>query len=69
AAAALKERIEGTVLGPAPLFRLKGRHRALVLVKSTDRAASVASVRAAVETTASEWVKRGVSFSVDVDPQ
>ena len=57
------------VLGPAPLFRLKGRERSQLVVKGVDRAASVAAVRAAVEGVVAEHGRRGVSFSVDVDPQ
>ncbi|MFL5825681.1 MAG: primosomal protein N' [Thermoleophilaceae bacterium] len=60
---------QATVLGPAPLFRLKGRERAQLVVKASDRAAAVTAVRAAVERAAAEHSKRGVIFSVDVDPQ
>jgi primosomal protein N' (replication factor Y) len=58
-----------SVLGPAPLFRLKGRERAQLVVKAADRAGAVAAVRAAVERAAGEHSRRGVIFSVDVDPQ
>ncbi len=34
-----------TVLGPAPLFRLRGRFRSQVVVKAHDRAAAIAAVR------------------------
>ena len=61
------------VLGPAPLFRLKGRERAQLLVKAPagedSRAAAVRSVRRAVEAVAGDRTRGGVSFSVDVDPQ
>jgi primosomal protein N' (replication factor Y) len=57
------------VLGPAPLFRLKGRERSQLVVKASDRPQAVAAVRAAVEAAAAEHSRRGVSFSVDVDPQ
>jgi primosomal protein N' (replication factor Y) (superfamily II helicase) len=57
------------VLGPAPLFRLKGRERSQLVVKGQDRVAAVAAVRAAVEGAVAEHGRRGVSFSVDVDPQ
>jgi primosomal protein N' (replication factor Y) len=60
---------DAAVLGPAPLFRLKGRERSQLVVKGVDRAASVAAVRAAVEGVVAEHGRRGVSFSVDVDPQ
>ena len=58
-----------TVLGPAPLFRLRGRHRFQVVVKARDRAAAVAAVREAVDRAANAREFRAVSFSVDVDPQ
>jgi primosomal protein N' (replication factor Y) len=57
------------VLGPAPLFRLRGRHRSQVVVKAQDRAAAVAAVRASVERAARRREHRRVAFSVDVDPQ
>jgi primosomal protein N' (replication factor Y) len=58
-----------TVLGPAPLFRLRGRHRSQLVVKAHDRGAAVAAVRAAVDRAAKLREHRGVAFSVDVDPQ
>src|SRR4051794_1918658 len=79
AAAALRERIAveagGGVrlLGPAPLFRLKGRDRAQLLVKAPadgpQRLAAVRAVRHAVEALAEAREHKGVAFSVDVDPQ
>jgi primosomal protein N' (replication factor Y) len=78
AAAELRERIaaaapEARLLGPAPLFRLKGRDRAQLLVKAppdgVPRATAVRAVRHAVEAVAGDRRHRGVSFSVDVDPQ
>ena len=58
-----------TLLGPAPRFRLRGRHRRQLLVKSPDRAAAVRSVRDAVEAAVGARELRQVSVSVDVDPQ
>jgi primosomal protein N' (replication factor Y) (superfamily II helicase) len=78
AAAALRERIVAEapgvrLLGPAPLFRLKGRDRAQLLVKApaagAERLAAVRAVRHAVEAVAEAREHRGVAFSVDVDPQ
>ena len=57
------------VLGPAPLFRLRGRERAQVVVKATDGPAAVRAVGAAVERAAADRAHRGATFSVDVDPQ
>jgi len=56
------------VLGPAPLFRLRDRERAQLLVKAHDRTAAVQSIGAAVEGVAASASRRGVSVSVDVDP-
>jgi primosomal protein N' (replication factor Y) len=78
AAAALRGRIaaeatQARLLGPAPLFRLKGRDRAQLLVKAPaagpERLAAVRAVRHAVEAVAEAREHRGVAFSVDVDPQ
>ena len=70
AAEAVRDRIEGPpVLGPAPLFRLKGRERAQLVVKAAERAPAVRAVRLAVEAVAAEHARNGVNFAVDVDPQ
>jgi primosomal protein N' (replication factor Y) (superfamily II helicase) len=73
AAAAVRARLEGgaagAALGPAPLFRLRGRERSQVVVKASERAAAVAAIDAAVQAVAAERASRGVRFSVDVDPQ
>jgi primosomal protein N' (replication factor Y) len=57
------------VLGPAPLFRLRGRARSQLVVKAGDRPAAVAAVGAAVAVVAADRVHRHAQFSVDVDPQ
>jgi primosomal protein N' (replication factor Y) len=57
------------VLGPAPLFRLRGRDRWQVVVKTAERAVAVRATGAAVELAARERAHRAVAFSVDVDPQ
>jgi primosomal protein N' (replication factor Y) len=57
------------LLGPAPLFRLRGRERFQLVVKTTERATAVAAVGAAVEAAATRKEFRDVTFSVDVDPQ
>ena len=59
---------EVTVLGPAKLFRLKGRERAQLLIKAPETSPAVGAVRAAVDAAAREGAHRGVAFSVDVDP-
>jgi primosomal protein N' (replication factor Y) len=57
------------LLGPAPRFRLRARHRRQLLVKSSDRGAGVAAVREAVEAVSAARLLRGVALGVDVDPQ
>ena len=56
---------DARLLGPAPLFRLRGRERAQIVIKSADRRAAVAAVGEAVATPA----HRDATVSVDVDPQ
>jgi primosomal protein N' (replication factor Y) len=70
-AGALREGAPGDaqVLGPAPLFRLRGRERAQVVVKAGDRSAAIALVRGVVDRLAGDRTHKGVSLSVDVDPQ
>ena len=58
-----------SVLGPAPLFRLRGRARSQIVIKATDRSAAIDAVRAALDEVARAAVRRRVSVSVDVDPQ
>ncbi len=72
AAQAVRERIStagATVLGPAPLFRLRGRERSQLVVKATQRRVAVASVAAAVDAVARTPVGRRAQLSADVDPQ
>ena len=66
-AAGVGERSE--ILGPAPLFRLRGRERRQVVVKTTEREAAIRATAAAVEAAARDRALRDVAFSVDVDPQ
>ena len=61
---------EADLLGPAPMFRVRSRHRRRLLVKSDDRAATIAAVRAAVDGLAADRAaSREVAIAVDVDPQ
>ena len=57
------------LLGPAPRFRLRGRHRRQLLIKAEHRAEAVTAVREAVEGLAGGRQLRGAAVSVDVDPQ
>ncbi len=58
-----------TVLGPAALFRLRGQEREMILIKAPERRPVVRAVGEAVQRLASDSRHKGVSFSVDVDPQ
>jgi primosomal protein N' (replication factor Y) len=57
------------VLGPAALFRLRGRERSVVMVKARERRQAVRAVGEAVKQVAATRTHGGVNFSVDVDPQ
>jgi primosomal protein N' (replication factor Y) len=57
------------LLGPVPLFRVKDRHRATLIIKEGEREEGVSAAGIAVQGAASDKAFRGVSFSVDVDPQ
>jgi primosomal protein N' (replication factor Y) (superfamily II helicase) len=61
--------VESSVLGPATLFRLRGRERQVLVVKAGERRPAVAGVGEAVSRVAAERAGSGVNFSVDVDPQ
>jgi len=58
-----------SVLGPAPLFALRGKARSQLVIKASEREAAIASVDGAVQRLSVERHHRGVSVSVDVDPQ
>jgi primosomal protein N' (replication factor Y) (superfamily II helicase) len=57
------------VLGPAPLFRLRGKTRSQLVIKAADRAQAIEAVGRAVEQISRPASRRRVSVSVDVDPQ
>jgi primosomal protein N' (replication factor Y) len=61
----------GSVLGPASLFRLRGRERQVLVIKARPegRSAAIGQVGAAVRRAAQLRPHKGVAFSVDVDPQ
>jgi primosomal protein N' (replication factor Y) len=75
AAGALVKQLSGgippgsSLLGPASLFRLRGQERRMVVVKTPDRRPAVSAVGEAVARLARAREHRGVSLSVDVDPQ
>jgi primosomal protein N' (replication factor Y) len=60
---------DANILGPAALFRLRGQERRVLVVKAPDRRPAVRAVGEAVRRVAENRAHRGVSFSVDVDPQ
>jgi primosomal protein N' (replication factor Y) len=57
------------LLGPAPMFRVRNRHRRRILIKADDRAGTVAAVREVVEGRAADRSLKDVALGVDVDPQ
>ena len=61
--------VSGSVLGPAPLFRLRGRARSQVVIKAGQRDGAIDAVGRAVQEVAPGAARRGASVSVDVDPQ
>jgi primosomal protein N' (replication factor Y) len=60
---------EQELLGPAPLFRLRGRERQVIVVKTTERRPAVRAVGEAVERAALARRHAGVNYGVDVGPQ
>lgn len=56
------------VLGPAALFRLRGRERQILLVKAHERDGAVQAVGDALTAVAADTSHGGVTFSVDVEP-
>ncbi len=74
AATALREQLAGCgsgILGPAGLFRLRGRERQVLVIKTLPerRSQTIGLIGAAVQQTADSRAYSGVNFSVDVDPQ
>jgi primosomal protein N' (replication factor Y) len=67
----LRERLPtgSELLGPAPMFRVRNRHRRRILIKASDREGAVAAVREVVERRAADRSLKDVAISVDVDPQ
>ena len=61
--------VEGDLLGPAPVLRLRGRHRAQLIAK-TSQPRSVARRASALLAAAAPTMRRdGLNVVVDVDPQ
>jgi primosomal protein N' (replication factor Y) len=70
-AAELRERLPAgsELLGPAPMFRVRNRHRRRLLIKASDREGTVVAVRETVERRAADRSLKDVAIGVDVDPQ
>lgn len=74
AAVDLRDRVvrtapEARSLGPAPLHRLKGRHRQSLLVRAERAREAAAAVAEALAQAAAEHRAAGLRVAVDVDPQ
>ncbi len=72
AAAELRRRIAppgASVLGPAPLFMLRRRHRSQLQIKALERAEAIAAVGSAVDSLVGTKLFKDIAVSVDVDPQ
>jgi primosomal protein N' (replication factor Y) len=74
AARTLRERLAGcggSILGPAGLFRLRGRERQVLVLKAppAQRSQAIRLIGTAVQQVADSRAHSGVNFSVDVDPQ
>jgi primosomal protein N' (replication factor Y) (superfamily II helicase) len=61
--------LQGDVLGPAPLLRLRGRHRAQLLVKTKNPRPVAARIAQLLAAAAAAMRRAGVTAVVDVDPQ
>jgi primosomal protein N' (replication factor Y) len=66
----LSRRLDGAeLLGPAPLLRLRGRHRAQLVAKTDRPRALAARAGQLLAAAAPAMRKAGVNAVVDVDPQ
>jgi primosomal protein N' (replication factor Y) len=61
--------VGATVLGPAPLFKLRGKARSQLVIKAVERSEAIQAAGRAVDRIAKAARRRRVSISVDVDPQ
>jgi primosomal protein N' (replication factor Y) len=68
AATEVQARLPGS-LGPAPLFKLRGKERSQVVVKAAERRSAIDQVDAAVREVSAAKAHKAVAFSVDVDAQ
>jgi primosomal protein N' (replication factor Y) len=63
------EGLDGDLLGPAPLLRLRNRNRAQLLVKTANPRPVAARVARLLSAAAPAMRRDGLTASVDVDPQ
>jgi primosomal protein N' (replication factor Y) len=63
------EGTEATLLGPAPLLRLRGRHRAQLLAKTASPRAFASRAAALLAAAGPAFRRAGLAAVVDVDPQ
>jgi primosomal protein N' len=61
--------VDGDVLGPAPLLRLRGRHRAQLLAKTSSPRPVAARIAQLLAAASPAMSRVGVTAVVDVDPQ
>jgi len=57
------------LLGPAPMFRVRNRHRRRILIKADDRAGMIVALRDVVERRVGDRSLKDVAIGVDIDPQ
>jgi primosomal protein N' (replication factor Y) len=67
--AGLEGAVAADLLGPAPLLRLRGRHRAQLLAKATDPRPVASKAARLLEGAARAMRRDDLAASVDVDPQ
>jgi primosomal protein N' len=65
----LKAGLGMDALGPAPLLRLRGKHRAQLVSKTEEPRRVAARVAQLLSAAAPAMSKAGVTAVVDVDPQ
>jgi primosomal protein N' (replication factor Y) len=65
----IAEGVQADLLGPAPLLRLRGRHRAQLIAKTASPRPVAARIAQLLGAAAPEMSRAGVTAVVDVDPQ
>jgi primosomal protein N' (replication factor Y) (superfamily II helicase) len=65
----LADAVDADLLGPAPLFRLRGRHRAQLIAKTSNPRPVAAGIGRLLGAASPEMRRAGITAVVDVDPQ